>query len=363
MEEMNFFEQTDPVTTIEAEPPANLDGILALLDDDELRFFIDLQAYEGLDTDAATREDLEKLVKNILGDPLLQQDLMLDLDGFFRQQYDELIRTGSITFVDGDEDGPNPALRGFLDALSFMMVVFPFRHGDKLTYLFPEEVQAAYEKAADEEFLGALAKVDIARNYVEATTNLYGVVAKSDIVDLIMKHDHEGNPLAETVDYANDLIYDAISNIGLWPEFDMPNGVTVIAHPLFSDVDGLGQEFALELMNVASRTPRYQPSTEELLRYVDPHFHEDNFEAELLLELLMTYFPDHEAENAEAVAFVQECARQGMKNEILIETIFEEFLPEPFANDAQAHLVIKQIAKLVNTTRTWGYNGHAPCEL
>ena len=160
---------------------------------------------------------------------------------------------------------------------------------------------------------------------------------------------------------AADLVVEALEVNQLWPR-SIENGF--VAHELFREGVGLGEQMAFELLSIAAETPRYQPDRETFLSYSYPDFDEENFEAELLYELLVDLYPDNDVDEAfQMVQFVQQCARQGMRNEIIVESLFEDMLPQPLANEGQASLLIKQIAKLVHTTRTWAFNGHSPEEV
>lgn len=352
--------ESSTVAAIEGEPVSSLADILKILEDDELRLACEMHGFrfEVFDVEAATREELEEKAAFFISHPALQELTMLDMGPSIREDYLEIMHQGAFTFAleGADEGNPYARLRGLLDALASMMLVFPFAHQDTLTYLVPDEVQKSCEGVVAEGFLEYAAENDLAYQYVDAAINLYGAIRIADLARIVEGHIPEGFKHGQ----ASDMILDLIEGEGVWAYFEDEG---IVAHEIFHDGAGLGYGFVKELLAHAGTNPRYVPGKEEFLAYADPRHFEENFEAELLTELLAGFFATPFEVMEETVAYVQECARQGVRNDVLIETLFEEFLPGPFANEAQAKLAIKQVAKLVRSTRTWACNGHTPEEI
>ena len=357
-EDMNALMQmleASQLNLIEAEPVCDLPGILAMLDDEELRYAIDMHiiAGEEFDADAASGEELVTEAVRRLTQPRVHERAMFDMGPGMRETYLKLMEAGRFEFEEGDSEPTEE--RSLLDAISMMLVAFPFLHDGKITYVIPDEIRSTLQSVIDDGFLEFAAQNDLIYEYLDAATNLYGVIKLVDLAKIIEKQNADtfkDEPIEE-------LLHNVADYAQLWAYFEEEG---VIAHEIFSEEGGLGKGYAIELMQFASKLPRFIPSKEELLKYVDPQYYEENFEAELLGELIEGFFPGEKVNTRECVLFVQECARQGMRPEILIETLFEEYLPGPFANDAQANLAIKQIIKLVNTTRAWADNGRTLAE-
>lgn len=351
---MQMFEASQ-LNLIEAEPMSDLMGILALLDDEELRYAIDMHIMppEEFDTDAASGDELIAEAFRRLTQPRVHERTMFDMGPGMRETYLKIMETGRFEYEEGESEPTEE--RSLLDAIAVMLVAFPFLHDGKITYIIPDEIRATLQTVIDDGFLEFAAQNDLVYEYIDAATNLYGVIKLDDLAQIIESQ----NPGAFEEAPIQEFLHNVADYAQLWAYFEEDG---VIAHEIFSNEGGLGKNYALELMQFASKLPRFVPEKEELLKYVDPQYYEENFEADLLAELIDGFFPNEKVGTRECVLFVQECARQGMRPEILIETLFEEYLPGPFANEAQANLAIKQIVKLVNTTRAWADNGRTLAE-
>lgn len=348
------------LAAIDASPLTALDDILQILEDDELKLICEIHglSFERCDLETASRSELEDRAAFFLTHPVIQEITMLDMSPSIRADYLEIMRVGVFTFAPEGEDEENPHahLRGLLDALSSMMLVFPFAQKDAFTYVVPDEIRKSCEKVVAEGFLDYAAENDLVYQYIDAAVNLYGVIRLTDLVEIIDKHEAVSFSAAEVEEH----ILNLLAGEGVWAYFEDEG---LIAHEIFLDGAGLGLSFAQELYAHASSVSRYVPEKDLFLAHANPGFFEENFEAELLTELLAGFFPEAADTMGDTVTFVQECARQGVRNDVLIETLFEEFLPSPFANEAQANLAIKQAAKLVQTTRAWACNGRTPVEV
>lgn len=345
---------------IDASPLTALDDILQILEDDELKLICEMHGmnFEYYELETATREDLEERAAFLLTHPATQEITMLGMSPSIRADYLEIMREGVFAFAPEGEDESNPhaRLRGLLDALSSMMLVFPFAQKDAFTYVVPDEIRQSCQDVITDDFLAYAEQNDLVYQYIDAAVNLYGVIRLEDLVSIIAEH----KAVSFTAEQSEELILSLIASEGVWAYFENEG---LIAHEIFQDGAGLGVAFAQELHAHASAVSRYVPEKDLFLAHANPRYFEENFEAELLTELLAGFFPEAATSMEDTVAFVQECARQGVRNDVLIETLFEEFLPGPFANEAQANLAIKQAAKLVQTTRAWACNGRTPVEV
>lgn len=348
------------LAAIDASPLTSLADILQILEDEELKLICEMHGmnFEHRDLEKATREELEAQATFLLTHPATQEITMLDMSPSIRADYLEIMREGVFAFAPEGEDESNPQarLRGLLDALSSMMLCFPFAQKDAFTYVVPDEIRKSCEEVIADGFLEYAAQNDLVYQYIDAAVNLYGVILFDDLVDIIVKHE----AVSFSTEELEDLISSLIASEGVWAYFASEG---LIAHEIFQDGAGLGLTYAQELHAHASTVSRFVPEKDLFLAHANPGYFEENFEAELLTELLAGFFPEAAATMGDTVAFVQECARQGVRNDVLIETLFEEFLPGPFANEAQANLAIKQAAKLVQTTRAWACNGRTPAEV
>lgn len=348
------------LAALDSKPLTSLADILQILEDDELMLICEMYGlhFEPYDLEAASRVELEDRAAFLLTHPVIQEITMLDMSPSIRADYLEIMREGVFSFAPEGEDEENPhaRLRGLLDALSSMMLAFPFAQKDAFTYVVPDEIRKSCEDVIAEGFLDYAAENDLVYQYIDAAVNLYGVIRLTDLVEIIDRHGAVSFSAAEV----EELILSLLASEGVWAYFENEG---FVAHEIFLDGAGLGLTFAQELHAHASSVSRHIPEKDLFLAHANPGFFEENFEAELLTELLAGFFPEAATTMGDTVAFVQECARQGVRNDVLIETLFEEFLPGPFANEAQANLAIKQAAKLVQTTRAWACNGRTPAEV
>lgn len=360
---------------IEGEPVRALRDILALLEDEELMLATELYAMdeELPELEGLSREELIDCAFEALTSPDIHVLNLRSLQADVRDDYLWIMEEGlyecsanaaaerleKLTLAESEESFA-ATLREIeraatVEALAGEMMVFPFLHDDMVSFVVPDEIREACKSVATEEFLDYVKEVELVVSYIDAATNLYGVIAVEDVIDLIAAY--EPNFDAAT---AASHVVDILEIDKLWPHFASGG---IIAHPLFSEGTGLGEAMAADLLAAAAKVPRYQPERDDFLAYAYPDYDEENFEAELLYELLSDLYPDHDTDQAfEIVQFVQQCGRQGMRNEVIIDSLFEDLLPEPLANEGQASLLIKQLAKVVHTTRTWGLNGHTPEE-
>jgi len=365
------------LTGIEAQPVFTLPEALALLEDEELMLAIelyDLSDEAELGLEALDREQLLARATEALSNPAIHEINLRSIPTISREHYLWLAREGVYEhpldqaaedmrrILEADDEAEiqrivsNMERGATIEALAGEMLVFPFVHDGLVTFVMPNEIREACLSVATEEFLAYAEAVELATAYIDAATNLYGVIAVEDVIDLMAAYEPDIDAAA-----AADLVVEALEVNQLWPR-SVENGF--VAHELFREGVGLGEQMAFELLSIAAETPRYQPDRETFLSYAYPDFDEENFEAELLYELLVDLYPDSDVDEAfQMVQFVQQCARQGMRNEIIVESLFEDMLPQPLANEGQASLLIKQIAKLVHTTRTWAFNGHSPEEV
>lgn len=362
---------------VEGEPVYTLAEIFALLEDEEVKLAIesyDPSEEEDLGLDQLSREELIARAVEVMSSPDIHVMNLRSLQSDMREDYLWIVEEGvyecsadaaaaRLDFLINAEDEQEIAnmvreieRAATIEALAGEMIVFPFLHDGLITFVMPNEIREACKSIATEEFLTYVAEVEQIIAYIDAATNLYGVIAVEDLIDLIATYE----PDMSASDAAAHVV-EILEVDRLWPH-SVENGF--VSHELFRDGTGLGEQMAYELLSVASNTPRYQPDRETFLDYANPDFDEENFEADLLFELLVDLFPEYDDPEAayQVVQFVQQCARQGMRNEIIIETLFEDMLPQPLANEGQASLLIKQIAKLVHTTRSWPFSGHTPEE-
>lgn len=347
------------IPVLETEPVDGLKDILAMLEDEELKLACEMHgfAFADFDVERASREELEDQALLLLGGPSVHERAMFDMGPSMRDEYVEIMRSPRFAFpLEGDAEQAFAHLRGLLDALASMMLVFPFVHGGEMTYVVPPEVRRGCEIAIEDGFLEFAAEKDLVFQYIDAAVNLYGAIALDDLVAIVDKQ----NPAGFDGSPTKGFLLDVIEGEQLWAYFE---DAGLLAHEIFRDDAGLGYEYARELAAHAQAVPRYMPEKEAFLAYANPNYFDENFEAELLQELLVGFFPDNAVAMEDTVLYVQDCARQGIRNEVLIETLLEDFLPGPFANDAQANLVIKQLAKLVRSTRCWACNGRTPAEV
>lgn len=346
---------------IEGEPTFDLAAILRQLDPEDARYAIDMHAFISIDSDALSGDELIAKATDVLSRPIMHEMTLIDLDPAFRKGYTAVMEQRRFDFPDKPE--PESSLeshffQGLLASLASASIVFAFRHEGTLTYVVPDGVKEGFDKAIEDDILKFCEEVDLVHEYLSAAVNLYGIISVDDLAHIMMKldpqtfYDEQG-----TRDHLLRIEEDGES----WPYFAEEE---LIANDLFADEaeGGLGKELAFELARFARRIPRYVPNRETFLCYADPDFFEPNFEADLLKELLDGFFPGYDKENEEALAFVQASAREGMRSDVITETLAEDLLPEKLVNENQRSLLAKQVAQVVNTTRNWGANGRTDQE-
>ena len=354
---------------IEGEPVDDLRAILRQLDEEDLRFTIDMLDLRNIDSDALSGEDLVEQTANTLCSLATHEEILINMNPTFREEYLRIMEKGRYTVAE-DVTPSNPAdhaqFTSVIGAAAAMSVAFAFAHDGLTTFVIPDEVRHAFNRAVEGGILDFCEEVDLVHEYLFAATNLYGAIAVEDLANIMMKLDPQ--VFAEkrgTLDHILRIVEfdDVLPYFEAEDEEAEEAGKGIVANSLFEESGGLGRELACDLVRFARQVPRFLPTRATLLKYACPDYFEPNFEVELLTELLEGFFPGQADVCAQAISFVQSAAREGIKEDVIIETLAQDILPEPLKNDGQANLLIKQVIKVVNTTRSWGANGHTNQEM
>ncbi|KKC48569.1 hypothetical protein VE23_18190 [Paenibacillus sp. D9] len=239
----------------------------------------------------------------------------------------------------------------FVDAYLFLMdkgLVFSFMEGDKLFFVMPEEVKAAYKTLDQKSFREERSRTQLVLRYIEAAANLYGICPVSKVIEMI--NDQNGGGLTE--EQFNGIQSSVSDKMLSW---DIQRGF------LYSD--GLEGEtlddYEAFLESVADK-PYYLPPKEELLRYADMNY----FEKTPQLEALKSYIMGQLGQEERMADAIADDIQLACSMEEPLDVIMEEF------ERRRIRLSRKQLTDMMpllvdvrNTTRMWSNRGFTPAEL
>lgn len=239
----------------------------------------------------------------------------------------------------------------FADAYLFLMdkgLVFSFMERDRLFFVMPEEVKAAYKGLDPKSFREERSRTQLVLRYIEAAANLYGICPVSKVIEII--NDQNGGGLTEE---QFNRIRSSVSDKRL--TWDIQQGF------LYSeglDGESLGDYEAF--LESVSDKPYYIPPKEELLRYAEM----DYFEMTPQLKALKSYIMGQLGEGERMADAIVDDIQLACSTEEPLDVIMEAF------EDRKIRLSKKQLTDMMplmvdvrHTTRMWSNRGFTPAEL
>jgi len=160
-----------------------------------------------------------------------------------------------------------------LDYVTYLFahgLLFVYLHEGDFYYVVPEEVRSAFQELECKGFSDNKNHSLLLNSYAIATTNLYGVLLKSDFVDIFNKQNERKIVESEMIEILSEFIDEEEDYA-----FD---GDYLVAFQL----DGWESAELKGLAEGAASHPRYIPDKEELLKYVDIGYIEETPEVRKL---------------------------------------------------------------------------------
>jgi hypothetical protein len=189
-------------------------------------------------------------------------------------------------------------------------------------------------------------KEKMIRDYIVALTNLYGIVPKEKVVEIYNQQNEDKMTYADlsavsTEDLEKGFVY-------VYPD-----------HFVNDSIDEF-DEFDIFMAKKAGK-PYYVPKKQELLKYVDSLYIEDN----KAYRKLITYMKKHIIEDEERALAVCEDLYLDCRYDFSIQLVMEEFNRRKisFKGENQLNEVLQLVMDLANNVRIWENNGHTPQEM
>ena len=217
-----------------------------------------------------------------------------------------------------------------------------------VTYVMPDEVRSAVLDLIEGGFQARKERSDLIHAYAMAAINLYGVVAKDDLLKIFSMQNRPALNEEEL-----DLV--------LLRQIARECGYVLLGTEIASEAFSYNQYRDIpDLLARVGNKPRYIPTKTEFLKYADPDYYEPTAYTQELEQHLRTSCHLDTQRLSELMielhyAIVLEAPMQRLLD------LFVEYGVELSAGEL--HTISKLLVELSNHTRLWSNNGHTPSEL
>ena len=217
-----------------------------------------------------------------------------------------------------------------------------------VTYVMPDEVRSAVLDLIEGGFQARKERSDLIHAYAMAAINLYGVVAKDDLLKIFSMQNRPALNEEEL-----DLV--------LLRQIARECGYVLLGTEIASEAFSYNQYRDIpDLLARVGNKPRYIPTKTEFLKYADPDYYEPTAYTQELEQYLRTSCHLDTQRLSELMielhyAIVLEAPMQRLLD------LFVEYGVELSA--VELHTISKLLVELSNHTRLWSNNGHTPSEL
>ena len=217
-----------------------------------------------------------------------------------------------------------------------------------VTYVMPDEVRSAVLDLIEGGFQARKERSDLIHAYAMAAINLYGVVAKDDLLKIFSMQNRPALNEEEL-----DLV--------LLRQIARECGYVLLGTEIASEAFSYNQYRDIpDLLARVGNKPRYIPTKTEFLKYADPDYYEPTAYTQELEQHLRTSCHLDRQRLSELMielhyAIVLEAPIQRLLD------LFVEYGVELSA--VELHTIAKLLVELSNHTRLWSNNGHTPSEL
>ncbi len=223
-----------------------------------------------------------------------------------------------------------------------------FYFQDKLYFVVPDEIKAAYRELVKTGFPEEKRFSDLLHNYAVAAVSLYGAISQDDFVALFNSQNARKTSIDEIYPI---LLSHVFTDVGycFWKEYIVGSG---FEEDDFREVP--------RLLADRKGKPRYTPSREELLKYADWDYYEMTPPLTALKARLSEMISDPE-KVMDLLDEIHEMCAAEVKMQEYFDLLDEAGVV--FDNMEQANAVIQLIIDVKNNTRLWSNYGHTPREL
>lgn len=217
-----------------------------------------------------------------------------------------------------------------------------------VTYVMPDEVRSAVLDLIENGFQARKERSDLIHAYAMAAINLYGVIAKDDLLKIFSMQNRPALTEEEL-----DLV--------LLRQIARECGYVLLGSEIASEAFSYNQYRDIpDLLARVGNKPRYIPTKTEFLKYANSDYYEPTAYTQELEQYLRTSCHLDRQRLSELMielhyAIVLEAPMQRLLN------LFVEYGVELSAGEL--HTISKLLVELSNHTRLWSNNGHTPSEL
>ena len=223
-----------------------------------------------------------------------------------------------------------------------------FLQDSVVTYVMPDEVRSAVLVLTENGFQARKERSDLIHAYAMAAINLYGVIAKDDLLKIFSMQNRPALTEEEL-----DLV--------LLRQIAWECGYVLLGSEIASEAFSYNQYRDIpDLLARVGNKPRYIPTKTEFLKYANSDYYEPTAYTQELEQYLRTSCHLDTQRLSELMielhyAIVLEAPMQRLLD------LFVEYGVELSAGEL--HTISKLLVELSNHTRLWSNNGHTPSEL
>lgn len=223
-----------------------------------------------------------------------------------------------------------------------------FYFEDKLYFVVPDEIKAAYRELVETGFPEEKRFRDLLNSYAIAAVSLYGAISQDDFVELFNSQNDRQTSIDEMFSILMDYVY-MDAGYCFWDEY--------IVDSDFEEDDFQGVP---RLLARRKGKPRYTPPRDEFLKYSDWDYYEITPQLDALKANLAEFITDPDQLLDVLDEIHDMCAGEARMQEYfdLLDTA-----GVVFDSMEQASATARLIVEVQNNTRLWSNYGHTPREL
>jgi len=223
-----------------------------------------------------------------------------------------------------------------------------FYFEDKLFFVVPDEIKAAYKKLAKTDFPEEKRFRDLLDSYAIAAVSLYGVIGQDEFVALFNSQNDSQTSIDEMFPILVTCVY-AGAGYCFWDEY--------IVDSDFEEDDFQGVPL---LLKARKGKPRYTPAWDELLKYSDWDYYEITPQLTALKARLSELISDPEIV-LDTIDEIHDMCAAGVRMQEYFDLL--DAAGVMYDNKEQANVMVQLIVDVQNNTRLWSNYGHTPSEL
>jgi len=290
-----------------------------------------------------SRMDKQKIIPALIKrmtDRKTLTDLLFILERHEWEMYKTIVKKKQLT-----DDKINSVNLLFLIHLG---IIGMYYHAGHFHYVIPVEIQESYKGIEESGFAAEKEHGDLLNDYAIAAANLYGVITQEDFVKLFNSQNERKIDIDEMFGV---LIKYAAMGYGycFWEEY--------IVNDDFEKNDYKDVEY---ITRARVSKPRYTPSKQEILKFLDWEYIERTPELEKLRAYVEQILSGDTEKTEEIIEEIYFLCKFEAKTQKFVDKFEKRGVLFEFE---QLKVLLSLIFDLQNNTRLWVNNGHTPNEL